>query len=231
MASAESEQQSHQQLDNMAQAQRILQATSALMDSVMSRNGEKRRKVIMSLPRIDERDILDPEETCPICTETFHSIVAVEEMAEVMETPGIPPESLGVVRLGCGHRFCRKDLLTWVDTHDTCPLCRMRFEVPAPANIAEMDEEIHILEALMTRLNRTIRLANHMRENTQTPTTERDATVADGSRLQERPPRRDMDMAVEDMGVALERMGEDGSGDESGGQPYDESRDSFGMYW
>jgi hypothetical protein len=50
------------------------------------------------------------DDTCAICQETFLAIIATQEMASVMETPGLPEEDMGVVQLpGCRHRFCRKE--------------------------------------------------------------------------------------------------------------------------
>jgi len=64
---------------------------------------------------------------CPICQETFLSCIALEEMADVMETPAMSLYDHGVTKLPqCGHIFCRKDLSKWIISakKDTCPTCR-----------------------------------------------------------------------------------------------------------
>ncbi|CUA77408.1 hypothetical protein RSOLAG22IIIB_02420 [Rhizoctonia solani] len=78
-------------------------------------------------------------------------------MASVMETPGLPEEDMGVVQLPeCGHRFCRKDIATWVySSHSTCPACRNEFlppsmreqeQHPEPASLFEAREMIRLLQ-------------------------------------------------------------------------------------
>jgi len=49
---------------------------------------------------------------CPICYNTFLSILAEEETARAMDSPAHPVEELGVTKLErtCGHLFCRKEL-------------------------------------------------------------------------------------------------------------------------
>lgn len=89
---------------------------------------EEREVYIRKLPKLREADIDDKGQTtsldiigillsnssliddsCPICQETFLSVLALEEMATAMDTPGMPEEQLGVTKLECGHRFCRKE--------------------------------------------------------------------------------------------------------------------------
>jgi len=73
------------------------------------------------------------DDRCPICTETFLSILALEEMAEAMDTPAMSPYDQGVTKLsGCGHKFCRKDLTKWIISarKDTCPVCRAPMGLP-----------------------------------------------------------------------------------------------------
>lgn len=89
-------------------------------------SSKERQDFIRKLPRLEEKDvapgksistplahhcnIISPDDTCAICQETFLAIIATEEMASVMETPGLPEEDMGVVKLPeCGHRFCRKE--------------------------------------------------------------------------------------------------------------------------
>lgn len=90
---------------------------------------EKREEFIRKLPKLKEKDIADPgkhvghalwlyerltttnvqDDACPICQETFLSVIALEEMASVIDSPGMPEEELGVTKLSCGHKFCRKE--------------------------------------------------------------------------------------------------------------------------
>lgn len=92
-------------------------------------NHEEREQFLRKLPKLHERDIGDKgqtndlpieesnpsvvlrllDDTCPICQETFLSVLALEEMATAMDTPGMPEEQLGVTKLECGHLFCRKE--------------------------------------------------------------------------------------------------------------------------
>lgn len=98
------------------------------LDGQGSQRAEEIRVFIRELPEVKERD-LGTDETCPICQETFLSAIAAQELAFAMDTPGMVIEDLGVVKLpGCGHRFCRKDILIWaVASHSTCPACRNKF--------------------------------------------------------------------------------------------------------
>ncbi|KAG8749268.1 hypothetical protein FRC12_013491 [Ceratobasidium sp. 428] len=69
----------------------------------------ERRDFIRKLPRLEEKDVA-PDDTCAICQETLLAVIAAEEMASVMESPGLAEEDMGVVKLpGCGHHFCRKE--------------------------------------------------------------------------------------------------------------------------
>ncbi|KAG8976588.1 Nuclear envelope morphology protein 1 [Tulasnella sp. 425] len=115
-------------------------------------NHEEREQFLRKLPKLHERDIGDkgqtndlpfkesnpsvylrlPDDTCPICQETFLSVLALEEMATAMDTPGMPEEQLGVTKLDCGHLFCRKDLSVWLALNNTCPSCRANLPLPAP---------------------------------------------------------------------------------------------------
>jgi len=66
-------------------------------------------------------------DNCPICHETFLSVIALAEMAYAMDSPANSPYELGVTKLPtCGHYFCKKDLSKWiiVAKKDTCPTCR-----------------------------------------------------------------------------------------------------------
>ncbi|KAG9001889.1 hypothetical protein FRB90_011475 [Tulasnella sp. 427] len=72
-------------------------------------NHEERDTYVKKLPKLHEVDIEDKDDSCPICQETFLSVLALEEMATAMDTPSLPEEQLGVTKLECGHRFCRKE--------------------------------------------------------------------------------------------------------------------------
>ncbi|CAE7190044.1 unnamed protein product [Rhizoctonia solani] len=122
--------------------------------SMDSSSRDERESFIRGLPSIPEKDVAR-DDTCAICQETFVAIIATQEMASVMETPGLPEEDMGVVQLpGCGHRFCRKDIATWVySSHSTCPACRneflprsMREGENEPATIFEAREMIRLLQ-------------------------------------------------------------------------------------
>ncbi|CAE6506300.1 unnamed protein product [Rhizoctonia solani] len=108
---------------------------------------DERESFIRGLPSIPEKDVTR-DDTCAICQETFLAIIATQEMASVMETPGLPEEDMGVVQLpGCGHRFCRKDIATWVySSHSTCPACRNEF-LPRSMRERESQETASIFEA------------------------------------------------------------------------------------
>ncbi|CAE6426804.1 unnamed protein product [Rhizoctonia solani] len=125
-----------------------------LLGADSSSRGE-REFFIRGLASIPEKDVAR-DDTCAICQETFLAIIATQEMASVMETPGLPEEDMGVVQLpGCGHRFCRKDIATWVySSHSTCPACRNEFLPPSvheredqePASLFEAREMIRVLQ-------------------------------------------------------------------------------------
>lgn len=123
-----------------------------------TQGSQERQAFIRKLPRLEEKDVA-PDDTCAICQETFLAIIATEEMASVMETPGLPEEDMGVIKLPeCGHRFCRKDIATWVySSHSTCPACRNEFlpesirqpvesDVPEAVSLAEARELIRVLQ-------------------------------------------------------------------------------------
>ncbi|KIO19511.1 hypothetical protein M407DRAFT_246152 [Tulasnella calospora MUT 4182] len=93
---------------------------------------EEREIYIRKLPKLREADIEDKDDNCPICQDTYLSVLALEEMATAMDTPGMPEEQLGVTKLECGHRFCRKDLSVWLALNNTCPSCRANLPLPAP---------------------------------------------------------------------------------------------------
>ncbi|KZT73785.1 hypothetical protein DAEQUDRAFT_754224 [Daedalea quercina L-15889] len=90
----------------------------------------KIREFSEGLPKLTEQDLVAAEEidsSCPICLTSFSAILNEEEMALALDTPAHPVEQLGVTRFKdtCGHIFCRKDALSWVNQgRTTCPTCR-----------------------------------------------------------------------------------------------------------
>ncbi|KAJ7744489.1 hypothetical protein DFH07DRAFT_834492 [Mycena maculata] len=74
---------------------------------------------IHSLPFLS-KDVLDAEDSCPICLTSFEAL---------LETDAVEGnEECGVTKLDCGHIFCRKDLLEWIrNLHGSCPTCRSEF--------------------------------------------------------------------------------------------------------
>ncbi|KAH7930090.1 hypothetical protein BV22DRAFT_1116461 [Leucogyrophana mollusca] len=85
------------------------------------------------LPHVTESDLTTAghhDSVCPICFNTFLSILAEEEMALAMDSPAHPVEELGVTKLHktCGHLFCRRDITKWMrDGNESCPSCRTPF--------------------------------------------------------------------------------------------------------
>ncbi|TFK75964.1 hypothetical protein BDN72DRAFT_359258 [Pluteus cervinus] len=80
---------------------------------------ERIKQVIDHLPVLVE-GVVTLEDACPICLNTFGSI---------FEDTSVDPQYRGVTLLeGCGHFFCRKDLIQWIrDRHGSCPTCRHVF--------------------------------------------------------------------------------------------------------
>ncbi|KAJ7700037.1 hypothetical protein B0H17DRAFT_1005912 [Mycena rosella] len=74
-----------------------------------------------SLPTLS-KDVLDPNDCCPICLSSFEALLTDEA------TSAAPNDECGVTKLNCGHIFCRKDLLEWIrNLHGSCPTCRDLF--------------------------------------------------------------------------------------------------------
>ncbi|KAG5639014.1 hypothetical protein H0H81_007922 [Sphagnurus paluster] len=72
---------------------------------------------LKELPVLKPKDLLNIEDSCPICLASFASIFE-----------DVDPEA-GVTKLvACNHVFCRKDLTQWImSLHGNCPTCRNIF--------------------------------------------------------------------------------------------------------
>ncbi|OCH92209.1 hypothetical protein OBBRIDRAFT_886482 [Obba rivulosa] len=85
---------------------------------------------ISRLP-ILKKDEIPLDDTCPICLNLFSHILEGEVQID-STLVGLAPKHLvlsGVTKLeGCGHIFCRVDLIDWIlSRHGTCPACRHEF--------------------------------------------------------------------------------------------------------
>jgi len=108
----------------------------SFLEHLSDPNPQERNSFIDSLPKLREQEFTSSEhrdDKCPICQETFLSCIALEEMADAMETPAMSLYDYGVTRLPkCGHVFCRRDLSKWIirAKKDTCPTCRTPIGLP-----------------------------------------------------------------------------------------------------
>ncbi|KAJ3557515.1 hypothetical protein NM688_g1436 [Phlebia brevispora] len=101
-------------------------------------------RAIAKLPTLS-KDKIPLNDPCPICLLPFSSIL--EGTAQSMETAvlgGGTPDRVnlcGITKLeGCGHMFCRADLIEWIQgRHGTCPACRHAFLDVKP--ISDSDNE------------------------------------------------------------------------------------------
>ncbi|KDQ64265.1 hypothetical protein JAAARDRAFT_52239 [Jaapia argillacea MUCL 33604] len=110
------------------------------------------RLAISTLPNLST-DSIPIDDSCPICLVSFRCLVdcgtstaptsilrpeiaeseKLETFGDVANEWAAEEEDLenarGVTRLdGCGHVFCRKDLIVWISSfHGTCPTCRHTF--------------------------------------------------------------------------------------------------------
>ncbi|KAH9841562.1 uncharacterized protein C8Q71DRAFT_737658 [Rhodofomes roseus] len=97
---------------------------------------KKLKKFTKGLPKLTKQNLASLDEAdsqCPICLTSFSAILEEEEMALALDSPAHPVEQLGVTRFvdTCGHIFCRKDTLGWVNQgRTTCPTCRRPFIDP-----------------------------------------------------------------------------------------------------
>ncbi|KAJ7129738.1 hypothetical protein C8R44DRAFT_777545 [Mycena epipterygia] len=82
---------------------------------------------IASLPLLS-KDVLDTDDSCPICLTSFEALLADPDC--------------GVTKLNCSHIFCRKDLLEWIrNLHGSCPTCRYEFlEIHPPGSDDESSD-------------------------------------------------------------------------------------------
>ncbi|GJE97163.1 RING domain-containing protein [Phanerochaete sordida] len=109
---------------------------------------------VSSLPRLSEQDLIslnEAESSCPICLNQFHTIATEEEMALAMDSPATPVQALGVTKLhDCGHIFCRKDIINWLDQgRNSCPSCRHALVPGLPARLHVLGEpDLEDLQAL-----------------------------------------------------------------------------------
>ncbi|KAH9483047.1 hypothetical protein JR316_0005147 [Psilocybe cubensis] len=91
--------------------------------------------MIASLPSVQkDSQGLVLEEPCPICLMPFASIFEEQEAETAKDSEGKDEgkdeaELGGVTKLeGCGHIFCRRDLVEWIRSqHGSCPTCRHTF--------------------------------------------------------------------------------------------------------
>ncbi|KAI0089162.1 hypothetical protein BDY19DRAFT_944485 [Irpex rosettiformis] len=103
-------------------------------------------RAIEKLPKLSLQEIPLPEDSCPICLNSFSAIHKGEIQNEgFAELSGVVSPKLielrGVTRLEeCGHVFCRVDLIEWIrGGHGTCPACRHAFADIRP--ITDADDE------------------------------------------------------------------------------------------
>ncbi|KAH7916085.1 hypothetical protein BJ138DRAFT_682743 [Hygrophoropsis aurantiaca] len=121
-----------------------------------------------NLPQVTESDVKTAghiDSVCPICFNTFLSILAEEETALALDSPAHPVEELGVTKLHktCGHFFCRRDIKKWIgDGNDSCPSCRTPFipgsrgprdESPLPPQVANEFLQQFIVESTAAPIN------------------------------------------------------------------------------
>ncbi|KAF8842287.1 hypothetical protein BDN67DRAFT_899608 [Paxillus ammoniavirescens] len=90
-----------------------------------------------NLPILEE-NIVPKDECCAICLMPFTSILSGEYSHEHDNVDDVEG---GVTKVdGCGHIFCRKDLVEWIrGCHGSCPTCRHPFLDIQP--LAESDAE------------------------------------------------------------------------------------------
>ncbi|KAF7776690.1 hypothetical protein Agabi119p4_5083 [Agaricus bisporus var. burnettii] len=83
---------------------------------------DRARQFAEKLPILSKDDI-PLEDHCPICLVPFLEILSLTR--DTLDDPGVTKLE------GCGHIFCRRDLIEWVKTqHGNCPTCRFQFMPP-----------------------------------------------------------------------------------------------------
>ncbi|KAI0701168.1 hypothetical protein BC835DRAFT_266150 [Cytidiella melzeri] len=89
-------------------------------------------RTIEQLPKLAAKDV-PLDDSCPICLNPFSAIldgsVQNEGSAQALNVSPKLGELSGVTKLeGCGHVFCKVDLVEWIrGGHGTCPACRHTF--------------------------------------------------------------------------------------------------------
>jgi len=91
---------------------------------------ERIGKFISRLPTLS-REQIPLDDSCPICLMSFDAIcdqrqLSTDKLADIVNGD---VDLHGVTQLtGCGHIFCRMDLIEWIKgRHGTCPACRHTF--------------------------------------------------------------------------------------------------------
>ncbi|KZT13066.1 uncharacterized protein LAESUDRAFT_754084 [Laetiporus sulphureus 93-53] len=100
---------------------------------------------ILQLPVLN-RDEIPIEDSCPICLNSLGDICSgsIQNEGTYQEYHAEAAQEIplsGVTKLvGCGHMFCRVDLIEWIRClHGTCPTCRHQFANIRP--VSESDNE------------------------------------------------------------------------------------------
>ncbi|QRV90798.1 hypothetical protein RhiJN_18816 [Ceratobasidium sp. AG-Ba] len=194
-----------------------------------SSSKDERRDFIRKLPRLEEKDVA-PDDTCAICQETLLAVIAAEEMASVMESPGLAEEDMGVVKLpGCGHHFCRKDIATWVySSHSTCPACRQEF---LPQSVSQQTEHGPTEPVTLDEAREFVRL---LQLRTAGLHTDADAAhhnpFSEGGAPQAPRAETEGDLDLEEMRRIQDELMRAMFGDGASQRQQEEPRESFGMY-
>ena len=69
---------------------------------------------INSLEACSISDLNEDDRTCYICNEDYAAVQSTE-LAEGQAWP---------IKLSCGHHFCSRCLANWLNSNNTCPMCR-----------------------------------------------------------------------------------------------------------
>ncbi|KAK7696048.1 hypothetical protein QCA50_000689 [Cerrena zonata] len=102
---------------------------------------ERIAQVIHRLPILTKEEV-PMEDSCPICLMALSSIVEGSIQNEgSLEMCGRDVQLSGITKLeGCGHVFCRVDLIEWIrGRHGTCPACRHTFLDVKPLSESEYE--------------------------------------------------------------------------------------------